>query len=145
MKIAKMSVEDLEKEIQKHNDLYWKQNKPIISDQEYDTLVETLRNLDPSSKVLSEIPSENKYGANVKHDIPMLSMGKAYSLEEIQKWAKSIKCDEFVASVKLDGCSCSIIYENGKLIQASTRGNGTVGEDVTANVKKIANVPKTIL
>jgi DNA ligase (NAD+) len=145
MKNSEISAAELEKAIQKHNDLYWNQNKPVISDQEYDALVEALRNLDPDSEVLSEIPSDNKYGANVKHDIPMLSMGKAYSLEEIEKWAKSIKCEEFVASVKLDGCSCSIIYENGKLVQASTRGNGTVGEDVTANVKKIANVPQTIL
>src|ERR1035437_3611601 len=145
MKIAETTAAELEKEISKHNNLYWNQNKPIISDQEYDSLVEALRNLNPDSEVLSEIPSTSKYGANVKHDIPMLSMGKAYSLEEIKKWAKSIKCDEFVASVKLDGCSCSIIYDNGKLVQASTRGNGTVGEDVTANVKKIANVPKTIL
>ena len=138
------NIKDLEKEIQKHNELYWEKNEPIISDQEYDILIEELKQLNPDSILLKEIPDYvNNYGKPVKHKVPMLSMGKAYSLEEVKKWAE--KTDNiFISSVKLDGASCSIVYKNGIIYKASTRGNGLVGDDITENVKEIINVPKKI-
>jgi len=138
-----MNIKQLEAEIQKHNNLYWNENAPIISDQEYDLLVEQLKQLNPNSPVLTEIP-ENNYGTPVTHKIPMLSMDKAYDLKTIKSWAKKMTCKTFVASAKMDGSACSIIYKDGVLIEASTRGNGQVGEDVTENVKQIANVPLTL-
>jgi DNA ligase (NAD+) len=74
----------------------------------------------------------------------MLSMDKAYSLEEINSWVKKTEDKTFIASPKMDGTCCNIHYINGKLFKASTRGSGTVGEDITKNVMEIKNVPKTV-
>jgi len=138
-----MSIEKLEQQIRKHNDLYWNQNEPIISDEEYDKLVEELRDLDPDSPVLSEL-SENTYGNPVAHKVPMLSMDKFYDSQKIISWAKKLKDNYFIVSPKMDGSALSIRYENGKLVEASTRGNGSVGDDVTENAKRIKNVPNII-
>jgi DNA ligase (NAD+) len=141
---TKSIVSDLEIIIEHHNDLYWKQDRPEISDEEYDKLVLRLKERAPDSPVLNELTPESTYGQDVVHEIPMLSMDKAYSVQEVQKWAKGTGGKLFVASAKLDGCSCSLVYENGILVQASTRGKGTVGEDCTENAKTIQNIPKTI-
>ena len=143
-KYSNMSIEELENEIEKHNFLYWKENSPIISDEEYDLIVEELKNKNPDSKLLIKIQDQNTYGNPVKHEIPMLSMNKNYDLESMQKWAKGLKSKYFIVSSKMDGTALSIIYQHGDLYQASTRGSGMVGEDVTENVKRIKNVPNNI-
>lgn len=141
-------VNKLANEIKFHNQKYWVENKPVIADEDYDILVERLRVLAPTHPILTELVEEQK-GKKVKHDIPMLSLEKLFSAEDISKWATAAeaffgKNRGLVASYKVDGSSCSILYEKGQLIQASTRGNGKVGDDITANVKVIEGIPHLI-
>jgi DNA ligase (NAD+) len=113
--------------------------EPEISDASYDALEEKLRELDPEHPVLYIIGTPK--GGKVTHDTPMLSCQKATEIEDVIKWSKSF--DLFVG-YKIDGFSLSLIYENGKLIQAATRGNGIAGDDTTIAVMKIPSIPKMI-
>jgi len=138
------TVEFLESQIRYHNNLYWNENNPEISDTEYDLLVEELREIDPENDVLIEM-AERVHGEGVKHEVPMLSMDKQYSIEDILKWAKKTGEKEFILSPKMDGAACSLIYDkNGDMILASTRGDGLVGEDITAAVKEYVDIPLKI-
>jgi DNA ligase (NAD+) len=140
-----MSVAELEAEVRKHNRLYFSLNAPEIPDTDFDRLVETLRAKAPKSPALSELPSDVRpAGAKVRHDIPMLSLDKCYDEASVLEWAGKFK-GEAIASPKIDGVALSIVYDrDGALVQAATRGDGAVGEDVTANVRAIANVPKRV-
>ena len=89
----------LESQIRYHNDLYWNDNNPEISDSEYDLLVEELREIDPENAVLIEM-SERVYGEGIKHAVPMLSMDKQYTIEDILKWAKKTGENSFILSPK---------------------------------------------
>lgn len=146
----------LAKEIARHDALYHGQDNPEISDADYDALrleLEALEKDHPSLKTKSS-PS-NKVGAapargfkKVIHAVPMLSLSNVFSEEELDDFIERVvrflgKADdlEFVCEPKIDGLSCSLRYENGILVQAATRGDGAEGEDITANVKTIADVP----
>jgi DNA ligase (NAD+) len=140
------SVAQLEEAVRYHNDRYWKENAPEISDYDYDRLVEALRTRAPRSAVLDELggDSPDRFGAPVTHHFPMLSLDKAYDEDALQKWAAKFE-GELVMTPKVDGVACSIRYgADGRLVVAATRGSGTVGEDITANVKRITNVPVSI-
>jgi DNA ligase (NAD+) len=143
-------IEALASEVRKHNKLYWIDHKPEISDIQYDKLVEKLRNVAPFHPVLSELQEDSKVDSGkVKHAVPMLSLDKVFSAEEIVKWASGAGAFKgenvgLAVSYKVDGSSCSLMYENGKLLSASTRGNGQEGDDITANALVISGVPKTI-
>jgi DNA ligase (NAD+) len=113
--------------------------QPLISDAEYDALEDELRALDPENPVLFMVGTPE--GGKVQHNPPMLSCQKASDVAEVVKWAEN---KSLYAGYKIDGLSLSLIYENGKLIQAATRGNGQSGDDVTISVMKIDNIPKTI-
>ncbi len=141
----KISVKELEREIRRHNHLYFVEHKPEISDYEFDRLVEQLRELKPDSKVLNEIGSDVATGAKgfkkVTHDVEMLSLDKAYDEKTMQAWAEKFD-SEIIVSPKIDGCAVSIKYgPDGKLLQAATRGSGSVGEDITPNVHFVSDVP----
>lgn len=140
------SVAELEVAVRHHNDRYWKEDAPEISDYDYDRLVEALRTRAPQSPVLNELggDSPDRFGAPVQHHFPMLSLDKAYDEDALQKWSAKFE-GELVMTPKVDGVACSIRYgADGRLEVAATRGSGTVGEDITANVKRIANVPTQI-
>lgn len=142
----KNKIEKLEELINKYADAYYNNNESLISDFEYDKLVEELNELYKKNGI-----TPTKVGANpiskfskVEHKVPMLSLENSYNIEDIVKWIENV-CDtntiEIEVEPKIDGLSISCIYKNGELVQAITRGNGTIGEDVTENVMQICNIP----
>ena len=143
-------VEELAAEISKHNKAYWIAHAPTISDAEYDKLVASLKKVAPFHPVLDElIEDSSDHKGKIKHLVPMLSLDKVFDPAGIIKWgsdagAFSGEDAGLVCSYKIDGSSCSLLYDNGKLVRAATRGNGEEGDDITANVLTIAGVPRTI-
>ena len=151
---AKERIDFLRKELEGHNHRYYVLNQPSISDFEYDILLNELENLE---KKFPEFMSENsptrhvgsditKEFEQVEHTYPMLSLGNTYSEEELREFdsriAKSISQPvEYVCELKFDGASISIIYRNGSMLRAVTRGDGNKGDDVTLNVKTIKSIP----
>ncbi len=151
-------IKELTDKINYHNELYYQQSKSEISDYEFDQLLIQLIELEkqyPELK-LPDSPTQRVGGAltkefkNVTHQYPMLSLGNTYSFEELKEFdarvAKGLDGDsfEYFCELKFDGVSISIIYENGLLTQAITRGDGVRGDDVTTNVKTIRSLPLRI-
>ncbi|MFX0183526.1 MAG: NAD-dependent DNA ligase LigA [Candidatus Hodarchaeota archaeon] len=131
-------IKKLANQILFHKKKYY-DGEPIISDAAYDALEEKLRELDPQNPVLYIVGSPE--GGKITHDIPMLSCQKASDVDDVIKWSKSF---DLYVGYKIDGFSLSLIYVDGKLIQAATRGNGITGDDSTLVAMKIASIPKTI-
>ncbi|HVY57212.1 MAG TPA: NAD-dependent DNA ligase LigA [Xanthobacteraceae bacterium] len=169
--IAKIAVEDLNEsqakaelkrlaaQIAEHDRRYYQEDAPSVSDAEYDALRQrneaiekrfpALVRTDSPSRRVGAAPS-GKF-AKVRHAIPMLSLQNAFSEEDVTEFVERIRrflrlpADEdviFTAEPKIDGLSCSLRYEAGELVVAATRGDGAVGEDVTPNVRTLADVPK---
>lgn len=151
---AKIKIEQLRVEIEKHNKNYYINNKPVISDFEYDLLLNDLIQLEklfpefsdknsPTQKVGSD---KTKNFEHHTHEYPMLSLGNTYSKEELNDFIERI-CKaigyfpQFVCELKYDGASISLIYEKGTLTKAVTRGDGIVGDNVLNNVKTISTIP----
>ncbi len=148
-------------EIRQHDEAYYQEDAPHISDAEYDALRRRLEEIEnqhpdlmtkdsPSQKV-GAVPS--KGFKTVQHAVPMLSLGNAFEDGDVADFLTRIRNFlklpdqaeiEIAAEPKIDGLSCSLRYEHGKLVQAATRGDGMAGEDITANVMTIADVPKEI-
>lgn len=156
--LAKKRIEDLRTQIEKHRKLYYEENAPVISDYEYDLLEKELKELEekfPEFKT-KESPSEKVGGAvskgfaSVVHPSPLLSLENVYNEGEIKDWISRVERAaekgnlEFVGELKFDGLSVGLFYEFGKLVKAATRGDGTIGEDVTQNVFRINDIPKQI-
>ena len=141
-------ISELAAKVTYHNKLYWVDHKPEVPDEEYDQLTEELRRLAPFHPALTEFDEDDSsVRGKVKHEVPMLSLDKVFTGEDIRKWAeKAFEGDHkgLICSAKIDGLSCSLLYEEGKLVRAATRGNGKQGDDVTANVLQIADIPTTI-
>ena len=154
--IARLSAE-----ISKHDALYYQQDAPVISDAEYDALRSRLQQLEAAHPELAHADSPSKrVGAKpvaafgkIRHDVPMLSLGNAFDdqdvidfVERVRRFLKLSESDgvEITAEPKIDGLSISIRYEAGELVQAATRGDGTEGENVTANVKTISEIPHAL-
>lgn len=151
---AKEEILRLSEEINKHNYLYYVENAPVISDYDFDMLLERLQQLEkefpefafdhsPTKRVGGDI---TKKFESVVHRFPMLSLSNTYSEEEIIDWENRLKKMaegplQYVCELKYDGVAIGIRYENGVLTRAVTRGDGTQGEDVTTNVKTIRSVP----
>lgn len=146
MSAKKEDIAELERQIRHHNKLYFEKNKPEISDYEFDKLVERLKKLRPDSPVLAEIPSEGgvKEFKKVRHTSEMLSLDKCYNDEDFQSWLEKFEGDVIVMP-KIDGLATELRYdENGNLTLGATRGDGMTGEDITANVRMIADIPQKI-
>lgn len=143
-----LSIEQLELLIRHHNHVYFEKNAPEITDEAFDRLCETLRFLDEDSLVLQQIVSDNLVGQKrevVVHNRPMLSLDKCYDDDTFAKWREKI-LGNLIAMPKIDGVACSLHYNaKGELYLAATRGDGKQGEDITANVKQIADIPLKIV
>lgn len=144
-----LSVDDLERAVQFHNHAYWVDNNAMISDIEFDRLVEALRDKSPNSQVLHAIGPAGAGefdvdGVKVEHDPPMLSLDKCYDEDTLVKWFGKFS-GEVVASPKVDGVAGCMRYDStGALALAATRGNGVVGEDFTENARHIVDLPQRV-
>jgi DNA ligase (NAD+) len=151
-------IKQLREQLHHHNYNYYVLAQPVITDYEYDILLQELLTLEsknpeffdpnsPSQRVGSDI---NKEFVQVKHKHPMLSLGNTYNFDEVADFENRIKKAlpddkiEFVCELKYDGVAIGLTYKNGTLIQAVTRGDGTQGDDVTNNVKTIKSIPLTL-
>ena len=152
----------LARQIAKHDRLYHAEDAPEVSDAEYDALVrrnaeleaaypQLIRADSPSRKVGHEVAASPL--SKVSHEVRMASLDNAFSDEEVAEFAARVRRflnlpeDAEVAMTaedKIDGLSCSLRYEHGRLVRAATRGDGQVGEDVTANVAHIADIPQQL-
>ena len=155
---AKTRIQQLTDQINHHNDLYYNKSKTEISDFEFDQLLEELIKLESEHPTLrlADSPTQRVGGtitkefASVVHQYPMLSLGNTYSAEELTDFdgrvAKGLDGDayEYFCELKFDGVSISLIYENGLLTKAVTRGDGVRGDDVTTNIKTIRSLPLRI-
>lgn len=154
----KKRIEELRDLIRRHNDLYFGEDSPEISDAEYDSMVRELRALEAEHPELVDAESPTEVvGASsittfdpVVHAVPMTSLDNAMDEEELRAWGDRIAKGlgdqpvRYVCELKIDGLAISIRYENGVMVQAATRGDGKVGEDVTANVATISSLPKKL-
>ncbi|MBM3401050.1 MAG: NAD-dependent DNA ligase LigA [Bacteroidetes bacterium] len=153
----KERIETLVKELNEHNYKYYVLAQPVISDFEFDKKLAELTALEkeypeymdpesPTRKVGGDITKEFE---TVKHKWPMLSLGNTYNEQDLQDFDERVRKAigdhfEYVCELKFDGLSISLTYENGKLLRAVTRGDGTQGDDVTNNVKTIHSIPKSL-
>ncbi len=141
----------------RHARLYYVEDRPEITDAEYDALLRELVALEEAHPelVTPDSPTQRVGGTpvsslpSVRHEIPLLSLENAYSPEELRAWFKRVvdrlgRTPEFVCELKIDGLSVSLVYEDGRLVRAATRGDGTTGEDVTPNVRTIHSIPLTL-
>ncbi len=154
MEIIKLEIENLIREIEAHSNRYYNEDSPLITDSEFDNLMNRLKELEGKyPEYRTEDSPTMKVGGSVKfspvaHKYKMESLQDVFSKEELvdflMKTEKEIGFCEYVLEYKIDGLSVTIEYENGKLVRAATRGDGTTGEDVTENVMQISCVPHTI-
>ncbi len=133
-------IKELEEQIKKNKILYY-QGQPAISDAAYDALEDELKKLDPQNLVLTIVGSTTSNLEKVKHEKKMLSLDKTYELKELEDWQGE---HEALSTFKVDGVSCSLIYENGRLTLAKTRGDGSMGENITAKVRWMNTIPSAI-
>lgn len=158
MMMAEDKIKALREALEQHNYNYYVLSAPTISDREFDEMMKELQTLEeahpeyadphsPTQRVGSDLSKEFE---QVVHKYPMLSLGNTYSEEEVKDFYERIARDlnepfEIVAELKYDGTSISLTYEDGRLVRAVTRGDGTRGDDVTANVKTIRSVPLKLM
>lgn len=152
-------ADKLRREIRHNEYLYYVLDAPEITDAEYDRMMVRLRELEaryPDS-IPADSPTQRVGGrassqfTEVRHLEPLLSLGNVFSTEELRAFDERVRSGlpagskvEYVMEPKIDGLACSLIYENGKLVRAATRGDGVVGENVTANVRTIRSIPLTL-
>ena len=148
-------VQELRKEIRHHSYLYYVKDAPEITDYEFDHLYRQLVDLEKEypELVTPDSPTQRVGGkasddfGKVRFRKPMLSLANAFSADELRDFDRRVKeglgvnSVEYITELKIDGLSMNLIYENGSLVQGLTRGDGRVGEDVTANVKTIHTIP----
>jgi DNA ligase (NAD+) len=151
-------INQLREKIRACDAAYYGRGESLIADQEYDRLFGQLRELEaahpelqapdsPTRRIGSDL---TKGFAKVQHETPMMSIDNTYSAEEVREWIERTRkvldeeCVTFLGELKIDGIACSLRYRDGHLVQAVTRGNGVVGDDVTPNVRTIRSIPLTV-
>lgn len=152
---AEKRIEELTKLIERHNRLYHEEDRPEISDQEYDQLVRELIALEEDFPDLAQPDSPTKrvggaplpFFEKVVHKTPMLSLGNAFSEEDLRDFDRRVRqtvgnqAVRYVCELKIDGLAVSLHYENGLFVKGATRGDGTTGEDITQNLRTIRSIP----
>ena len=158
IKDAEKKIEDLREKIRHHEYLYYVLDQPEISDLDFDKLMRQLKDLEAEHPVLltPDSPTQRVGGkpregfVKVRHSSPMLSLDNTYNEEELRAWERRVhelsgrKDVDYVCELKLDGMSLSLGYDDGHLVRGVTRGDGTVGEDVTLNVRTVRSIPLSI-
>ena len=152
---AKERLDELKQIIEKANRSYYDLDSPTLEDDEYDAFMRELRGIEQQFPELltADSPSQRVGGTaqstfeKVRHDVQMGSLQDVFSFSEVQEFVERVKADganEFTVEPKIDGLSVSLFYENGVLVQGSTRGDGFIGEDITSNLKTIRSIPLKI-
>src|SRR6201993_3020497 len=158
LKDAEKKIESLREKIRHHEYLYYVLDQPEISDLDFDKLMRQLKDLEAEHPVLltPDSPTQRVGGkpregfVKVRHSSSMLSLDNTYSEDELRGWERRVhelsgrKDVDYVCELKLDGVSLALVYENGPLARGVTRGDGTVGEDVTLNVRTVRSIPLSI-
>jgi len=156
---TKQQIEQLRNEIRKHDYLYYVLNQPEINDRQYDKLFAELKALEEANPqfITSDSPTQRVSGqplegfASVRHAVAMLSMDNTYNADELMAFDEKVRKQlgttdyDYVVELKIDGLAISVRYEKGVLVRAATRGDGEVGDDVTANVRTIKAIPLVLL
>lgn len=156
---AKKRIEQLRREIRRHDHLYYVQSRPEISDQKYDRLFAELQSLEKANPQLitPDSPTQRVSGRPLegfttsRHAVPMLSMDNTYNADELRAFDERVRRQlgnedyDYVVELKIDGLAISLRYEGGALVTAATRGDGEVGDDVTSNVRTIRAIPLALL
>lgn len=132
-------IKELEVLIQKHQKAYYN-GEAEISDFEFDKLWDELKEIDPQNKILQKVGADSVTFSKIKHVMPMGSQEKAANPEQFLSWAQKHVYDEYFVEYKLDGASLELQYNHGILVNAVTRGDGEIGDDITANAKKMQGV-----
>lgn len=155
--VAQAQLQQLRTELNKYRRAYYTEDAPLVEDSVYDQKYQQLLQLekqfpdlvtaDSPSQLVGDIPSSNL--SKVTHEVPMLSMGDVFSFAELEEFNERVKSAvghpvDYSVELKIDGLALSLIYQQGRLVQGSTRGDGTIGEDVTNNVLTIQNIPQTL-
>ena len=157
-KDVEKKIESLRQKIRHHEHLYYVLDNPEISDADFDKLMQQLKDLESQhpSLVTPDSPTQRVGGkpregfVKVPHSSPMLSLDNTYNEEELRDWERRVheltgRSDvDYVCELKLDGMSLALTYQDGKLARGVTRGDGTVGEDVTLNVRTVRSIPLSI-
>jgi DNA ligase (NAD+) len=157
-KDAEKKIKSLRDQIRHHEYLYYVLDQPELSDFEFDTLMKQLKDLEAEhpSLITPDSPTQRVGGkpregfVKVPHSSPMLSLDNTYSEDELRDWERRVhelsgrKDVDYVCELKLDGMSLALVYEDGKLARGVTRGDGSVGEDVTLNVRTVHSIPLSI-
>ena len=155
---AKVHVEELREQINHHSYRYHVLDDPEVADVEYDELVRELQRLEDAfpELITPDSPTQRVGGvpadlfAPVVHRAPMLSLDNAFSFEELEAWSARVEkrvgdAVHYVCELKIDGVACALTYERGMFVKAATRGDGSTGEDITANVRTVRGVPGKLL
>src|SRR6195256_4527020 len=159
VKDVEKKIEALRDKIRHHEHLYYVLDQPEISDADFDAFMQQLQQLEAEHPTLitPDSPTQRVGGkpregfVKIRHSSPMLSLDNTYSEEELRAWERRVhelsgrKDVDYVCELKLDGMSLSLGYDDGQLVRGITRGDGTVGEDVTLNVRTVRSVPLSIL
>ena len=155
---VRKEILEIRDQIRRHDNLYYVLDKPEISDAEYDKLFRNLEELEKENPefITPDSPTQRVGGAPLKafktvtHKIPLLSLGNAFTFEELDAFDKRV-CDglgeskvDYVCELKMDGLAVSLEYKYGKFVKGSTRGDGVTGEDITLNLKTVKSVPLSI-
>jgi DNA ligase (NAD+) len=157
-KEVEKKIEALREKIRRHERLYYVLDNPEISDADFDKLMQQLKSVEAEhpSLVTPDSPTQRVGGkpregfVKVPHSSPMLSLDNTYNEDELRDWERRVheltgRSDvDYVCELKLDGMSLALIYEDGKLVRGVTRGDGSVGEDVTLNVRTVRSIPLSI-
>lgn len=149
-------IQELRREIERHNRLYYEDARPEISDREFDALLQELAGLEKLHPDEAPSPTRRVGGrplegfVSVQHLVPMQSLDNTYSSDELREFLSRVSKAtgglfvRFTIEPKVDGVAIALLYENGQLVRAATRGDGTTGDDVTQNIRTISNIPKSL-
>lgn len=137
-------IKELEKLIKKYQASYYN-GEAEIEDSEFDKLWDELKALDPANAILQKVGADSGNFAKIRHVMPMGSQEKAADPQQFLDWAKKHVYNEYLVEYKLDGASLELQYEEGKLVRAVTRGDGVIGDDITANARKMGGVKSQLI